>query len=580
VSDELVVYEPQQPQALTVFGTDDPGAIVQRVTAIAQPLAAFIKQQQMSFRISGREYVLAEGWSFMGAMLGVAPRTTAVHELRDAEGRVCGFEANVELLTRDGAVVGGAIAECSRYESNWTDRDDFALKSMAQCVPLRAEILTRDGFRRYDQISEGDHVLAYSTEADRCEWVPVQAVSVFNAAAMIRMQSRSLDVLCTPDHSWAVRRTRGASRMPYQTLVEARSLRPSDSLVVAAESPSGDSRITPREAAILGWLITDGSFRYVNERLRGHIDQSNPKYLPEIRELVGTDATSETITTPDPEHLAPNGRPWGLRDSHRFSLSMPFMRDLFGRAGVTTKADFPGLATRLSAPARDAMWLAMLHADGSEFRPGLWRFGKLDPHTMETFQVLAALKGVALGKQHARTDVALHTTRRNRLLTASHIRSSEADPEPVWCPTTPLGTWVMRLDGNVLITGNTRATGKAYRMAFGFVMKAAGYEATPAEEMPADDARPRQDRPARTPNPPIARNDQRFAWRDSLQRAMAEHEVTGDDLERFLGELPSAGRIQQWLDDNPAKNVIVLVEECAAAKAGAEAAVLTGEVIE
>ena len=258
MSDELVVYEAQQPQALTVFGTDDPGAIVQRVTAIAQPLAAFIKQQRMSTNIQGREYVLAEGWSFMGAMLGVAPRATAVHELRDADGRVCGFEANVELLTRDGAVVGGAIAECSRYESNWADRDDFALKSMAQ----------------------------------------------------------------------------------------------------------------------------------------------------------------------------------------------------------------------------------------------------------------------------------------------------------------------------------TRATGKAYRMAFGFVMKAAGYEATPAEEMPADDARPRQDRPARTPTPPIARGEPRFAWRDSLQRAMAEHDVTGDDLERFLGELPSAGRIQQWLDENPAKNVIVLVEECAVAKAGDQADVLTGEVVQ
>ena len=30
----------------------------------------------------------------------------------------------------------------------------------------------------------------------------------------------------------------------------------------------------------------------------------------------------------------------------------------------------------------------------------------------------------------------------------------------------------------------TRALGKAYRMALGWIMKMAGYEATPAEEMP------------------------------------------------------------------------------------------------
>jgi len=258
---EVVVLE-QQVAPLTVFGTDDPGAIVDRVTSIATPLAAFIKRQHMSTNIQGREYVLAEGWSFMGAMLGVAPRTVSISELRDADGLLVGFEANVELLTRDGSVVGGAIAECSRAERNWGDRDDFALKSMSQ----------------------------------------------------------------------------------------------------------------------------------------------------------------------------------------------------------------------------------------------------------------------------------------------------------------------------------TRATGKAYRMAFGFVMKAAGYEATPAEEMVVE-SEPGQRAPARgsrEPRQPVARGETRYAWRDSLQRAMAEYGITGDDLEAFLGDRPSAERIQQWLDENPAKNVIVLVQECEAAKVANRdvAEVLTGEVVE
>lgn len=128
---ELVVVE-QQAVPLTIFGTDEPTAIVERVTSIAQPLADFIKRQHMSTTIQGREYVLQEGWSFMGAMLGVAPRTVSVSELRDADGLLVGFEANIELVTRDGSVVGGAIAECSRTESHWRDRDDFALKSMSQ----------------------------------------------------------------------------------------------------------------------------------------------------------------------------------------------------------------------------------------------------------------------------------------------------------------------------------------------------------------------------------------------------------------------------------------------------------------
>jgi hypothetical protein len=139
----LARVEPQQG-SVTVFGTDDPVAIVQRVADIATPLARFIRERGMTTNMGGRTHVNIEGWSFMGAMMGIAPVVTRVSELRDADDRLCGFEAQVELRTRDGAVVGGGIGECSRSETMWgwepktrngnplPARDDFALKSMAQ----------------------------------------------------------------------------------------------------------------------------------------------------------------------------------------------------------------------------------------------------------------------------------------------------------------------------------------------------------------------------------------------------------------------------------------------------------------
>ncbi len=128
------------PAPVTVFGTDDPAAIMQRVVAIATPLAEFIKAKKMSKPLGRgrpgeppREYVMIEGWSFMGAMLGIAPITREVHEMLDAvTGEVRGFEARVELVTRDGSIVGGGIGECSWSERNWSDRDPYAVKSMAQ----------------------------------------------------------------------------------------------------------------------------------------------------------------------------------------------------------------------------------------------------------------------------------------------------------------------------------------------------------------------------------------------------------------------------------------------------------------
>lgn len=117
---------------VTVFGTDDPAAIMSRVVAIAKPLGDFIRQTKMSITIGQNEYVKAEGWSFMGAMLGISPNTTRVDVIRDPEGGFIGFEAHVELRMKDGTVVGSAIAECTTGEARWATADTYAIKSMAQ----------------------------------------------------------------------------------------------------------------------------------------------------------------------------------------------------------------------------------------------------------------------------------------------------------------------------------------------------------------------------------------------------------------------------------------------------------------
>lgn len=132
---DVAVIEVEPQQSLTIFGTDDPVLVVQKATDIANALRGAILQMGMTTSIQGREYVLAEGWAFMGALIGVSPRALSVDviEIEACTGHdVCAYEARVELVTKSGDIVGGAIAECSFHERNWADRDAFALKSMAQ----------------------------------------------------------------------------------------------------------------------------------------------------------------------------------------------------------------------------------------------------------------------------------------------------------------------------------------------------------------------------------------------------------------------------------------------------------------
>jgi hypothetical protein len=123
---EIVPHEPVPAQNLTLFGTDDPVAMIEAATRSAEALAGVLEKQKLFKDIKGKRHVLVEGWTLLGSMLGVFPVCVWTHKLED------GWEARVEARTRNGDVVGAAEAECLRSESMWKNRDDYALRSMAQ----------------------------------------------------------------------------------------------------------------------------------------------------------------------------------------------------------------------------------------------------------------------------------------------------------------------------------------------------------------------------------------------------------------------------------------------------------------
>lgn len=133
VSEELAVVAVPHPEpvAVVLWGTNEPAAMVARMSLVASTLAEAIRARGLSVRIGPKEYVRVEGWALCGAILGIFPKTTALEEMRDEDG-LFGFRATVELTTRDGGVIGGAMALCTRYETAWADRDANQIASMAQ----------------------------------------------------------------------------------------------------------------------------------------------------------------------------------------------------------------------------------------------------------------------------------------------------------------------------------------------------------------------------------------------------------------------------------------------------------------
>jgi hypothetical protein len=112
---------------MNLFGERDPVVVVERATAVAESLADVIEKKQLFRQIGKKKHVYVEGWTLLGSMLGVFPVVEWTREMADGA-----WEARVVAVTRTGETVGAAEAMCSRAESSWKSRDDYAIRSMAQ----------------------------------------------------------------------------------------------------------------------------------------------------------------------------------------------------------------------------------------------------------------------------------------------------------------------------------------------------------------------------------------------------------------------------------------------------------------
>ncbi len=123
----------------TLFGTSDPAEVIEAATATAEALTSILEERKL-YAVMGhdkdgkeRRHVQIEGWALLGSMTGVFAATVWTKEILDPKtGKPIGWEARAETHTLAGALVGAAEAECRWAEDNWSDRDSFAIKSMAQ----------------------------------------------------------------------------------------------------------------------------------------------------------------------------------------------------------------------------------------------------------------------------------------------------------------------------------------------------------------------------------------------------------------------------------------------------------------
>lgn len=129
MSNEIVTVEPTEIEQIQMgsLTAQSSQSIVRMASTIATELANIVEAQKLYTVISGKKFVQVEGWTTMGAMLGITPKERQV--IVDENGD---YEAHVDLIRNsDGVVVGGASSLCGMDEKTWASRNRYARRSMA-----------------------------------------------------------------------------------------------------------------------------------------------------------------------------------------------------------------------------------------------------------------------------------------------------------------------------------------------------------------------------------------------------------------------------------------------------------------
>ena len=127
----VIEYEDTQivPRNELYLGTmvaSGPEEVLSIASKIATTLKDVIDTRKLYIKIHGKAYVQVEGWTTLGALLGVLPRELSVEE-QDGD-----IVATVELIrASDQQVVGRGSAMVGMDEPTWQKRPAYARRSMA-----------------------------------------------------------------------------------------------------------------------------------------------------------------------------------------------------------------------------------------------------------------------------------------------------------------------------------------------------------------------------------------------------------------------------------------------------------------
>lgn len=361
--------------------------------------------------------------------------------------------ANLKQIARSLKIPIIAVSQTNKESA--TDGATLTNISYSRCVPLDTEILTQVGWKRYDQLEQGDQTLGYDDGA--LAWTDVLEINRYEDRELVRMGDTRFGVVSTPNHRWLAQLTdrkcragvRQYEERDHVEFIETRDTVRHGDLILSAQMGDAQKSPTPDEAAFLGWVLSDGSVNYQvypewYRRPRQSdlkivnmgIAQKKPHFLEEIAELL--------------TRLGIKWYGWP-REHESFRISRASALMIWEKLGMFDRTPIE-FVLACDGVAAEAFMDACRKAEGvwhtALARKGGW--GQLPGHVCDAMAISAYMAGNQVRQPDSGAI--------NVLMARKCMSTMQITPQPnadVWCPTTALGTWTMRQNGRIMLTGNS-----------------------------------------------------------------------------------------------------------------------------
>jgi hypothetical protein len=348
----------------------------------------------------------------------------------------------------------------------WLGVDHYA------CVDADTEILTREGWKRWDEHTEvgwaGQEVAGYNLDTGLAEWTRVHGMATYqHDGPMMAVEKRDLSMRLTTNHRTLVRRHHGRAHIlgPVE-VVTADQLGPQHSVPRSAEwVPDQQAKsIGVDLAALCGWVAAEGWYSSVSTVYLSQSKTANPEHVQRIDDLISRLHYTPVATTQRWRQLVGvyrketqctwRGRPWV---DVQWRLPLGLAQEV--RRLMPAKLLTAELANLVENEAR-ALLEAFIAGDGHVRGDRISIFQKHRAN-LDWLQMIAVRLGYKTTLRYTGGRWVLYLTKGGRPIT---LRGTNGTHEPmlrehyrgvVWCPMTGTGTFIARRNGSVFITGNS-----------------------------------------------------------------------------------------------------------------------------